>query len=175
MEIKDDRGDVCNHRLEEMKRVIQTVSRFIAGAGACLLIPLMLMTAIDVVGRDLFTHPIPGAIELSEFMLAVFILLGIPYTHQVRGFVEVSVFISRLPARARSIFNLMATLLSLFIFSILAWQGVVVAIGERTVSDMLRVPQYPFRLLIAVSAFLVCLQLLIDLGDAIKKLGQRES
>ena len=112
-----------------MRRVIQTVSRLSAGVGACLLIPLMLVTAIDVVGRDLFGHPIPGTIELSEFMLAVFILLGIPYTHQAKGFVQVSVFISRLPARTRSVFNLISTLLSLFIFSILAWQGLVVSRG----------------------------------------------
>ena len=158
-----------------MKRVIETVSRYTAAAGACFLIPLMLITAADVVSRDLLSHPIPGTIELSEFILAVFILLGIPYTHQVKGFVEVSLLVSRLSTRTRAILNVMSTLLSLFIFSLLAWQGALVAIRERTVSDMLRVPQYPFRLLIAASAFLVCLQLLIDLGNAVKSLGRRES
>ncbi len=43
-------------------------------------------------------------------------------------------------------------------------------IEEKTVSDMLRVPQYPFRLLVAVAAFLMCLELLMDLGDSLRKL-----
>lgn len=161
--------------LGKTKNLIHTVNRFIAGVGACFLIPLMLVTAADVLGRDVFNHPIPGTVELSQYMLAIFILLGIAYTQQVKGYVEVSVFTSRLPFHAQSILNIIATLLSLFIFSILVWQGWVVGIEERTVSDMLRVPQYPFRILVAVAAFLTCLELLINLGNAAKKLVRRPS
>jgi len=64
---------------------------------------------------------------------------------------------------------------SLFLFALLAWQGLVVGLEEQTVSDMLRVPQYPFRLLVAVAAFLMFLELLIDLGSSIQKLGRTES
>jgi hypothetical protein len=34
---------------------------------------------------------------------------------------------------------------------------------------MLRVPQYPFRLMVAAAAFLMCLELVIDLGDSLTK------
>ncbi|OGP89788.1 MAG: C4-dicarboxylate ABC transporter substrate-binding protein [Deltaproteobacteria bacterium RBG_16_47_11] len=153
-----------------MKKIIQTVNRFIAGAGAFFLIPLMLLTSTDVLSRDVFNHPIPGTSELSEYMLSVFILLGIAYTQRVKAHVGVSIITSHLRHRPQLILNIITTLISLFIFSILAWQGWVVGIGERTVSDMLRVPQYPFRLLVALAALLVCLEILIDFGDAIKKL-----
>jgi hypothetical protein len=46
----------------------------------------------------------------------------------------------------------------------------VIGIEEKTVSDMLRVPQYPFRLMVAVAAFLMCLELVIDLGDSLRKI-----
>jgi hypothetical protein len=55
------------------------------------------------------------------------------------------------------------------------WQGWVVGIEERTVSDLLRVPQYPFRLLVAIAAFFVCLELLIDAEDSVRKLVRRSS
>jgi len=161
--------------LEKSKDLIHTVNRFIARVGACFLIPLMLITSADVLSRDLFNHPIPGTIELSQYILAVFILLGVAYTQQVKGYVEVTLLTSRLPLRARSILSIIAILLSLFIFSILIWQGWVVGIEERTVSDMLRVPQYPFRILVAVAAFLTCLELLIDLGNNAKKIVRRTS
>jgi TRAP-type C4-dicarboxylate transport system permease small subunit len=135
----------------------------------------MILTAADVLGRDLFNHPIPGVTELSQYLLAVIILLGLAYTQQIRAHVGVSVLTSRLAPFTQSAFNAATSLLSLFLSIILVWQGWVVGAEERTVSDMLRIPQYPFRLLVAVAAFLVCLQLLIDFVDSVKKLGRRSS
>jgi len=161
--------------LERIKRGIQRINRFIAGVSGVFLIPLMIITAVDVVGRDVFNHPIPGTVELSQYMLAVFILLGLAYTHQVKAHVAVSIFTSHLNDRGQLIVNIITTLLCLLISFIIAWQGWVVGIEERAVSDMLRVPQYPFRLLVALAAFLLCLELLIDLGDSLKKLVGRAS
>jgi len=155
---------------DKLKNRIQTLNRWISVVGAVFLIPLMLITAAEVICRNLFNRPIAGVVELSGYLLAVFILLGLAYTQQVKAHVEVSIVTSRLPHHAQFILNIITTLISLFIFSILAWQGLVVGIQERTVSDLLRVPQYPFRLLVAVAAFFVCLEFLIDIGDSVRKL-----
>ena len=160
---------------EKTKRRIQKLNRWIAGVGACFLVPLMLITSGDVVARDLFNHPIPGVVELSQYMLVAFILLGLGYAHQVRAHVAVSMLTTRLSQQGQLVLNMVLALVSLFSFSILAWQGLAVGIEERTVSDMLRVPQYPFRLLVSVAAFLVCLELLIDFGDSVRKLVERPS
>ena len=157
-------------RLAVISRVIQLVTRFLCYIGMFLLIPMMLITAGDVIGRGVWAKPIPGTVELSSYMLAVFILLGVAYTHQVKGHVRVSMLVSRLPARAGDVLDVITTLLSLFIISILAWQGWVVGIEERTVSDMLRVPQLPFRLLVSIAACFLCLELLIDLVSSVKKM-----
>ena len=161
--------------LEKIKKGIQAVNRFIAGVSGVFLIPLMIITAVDVVGRDVFNHPIPGTVELSQYMLAVFILLGFAYAHQVKAHVAVSIITSRLSQNAQLILNIITTLIGLFIFSILAWQGLVVGVEERTVSDMLRIPQYPFRVLVAVAAFSVCLELLVDVEETVNKLVRRSS
>jgi TRAP-type C4-dicarboxylate transport system permease small subunit len=160
---------------ETIKEGINKTNRFIAGVGAWFLIPLMIITAVDVLGRDIFNHPIPGSVELSQYMLSVFILLGFAYTQQVKAHVTVSLFTSRLPYHAQLILRIITTLLILLISCVIAWQGWVVGIEEKTVSDMLRVPQYPFRLLVSFAAFMLCLQLLIDLGDSLKKLVGRRS
>ena len=112
---------------------------------------------------------------MSEYLLAIFILLGVAYTQQAKGYVAVSFFVSRLSLRGQIVLKIVSTLLSIFIFSILAWQGLVVGMEEKTVSDMLRVPQYPFRLLVAAAAFLTCLEFLIDLADSFAKLFRRSS
>lgn len=159
----------------KFRKGVQRTNRFIAKVSACFLIPLMILTAADVLARDLFNHPIPGVTELSQYLLAVFILLGLAYTQQIKAHVGVSALTSRLSPPAQFILHVVTALLSLFLFIILLWQGWVVGMEERTVSDMLRIPQYPFRLLVAVAAFLVCLQLLIDLVDSVKTIARRSS
>jgi TRAP-type C4-dicarboxylate transport system permease small subunit len=141
--------------------------------GMILLIPMMLLTSAEVVGRAVWSRPIPGSMELSSYMLAIFILLGIAYTHQVRGHVRVTMLISRLPAKWTIALDVITTLLSLFIIAVMTWQGWVVGIEERTVSDMLRVPQFPFRLLVSLGGLLLFLELLLDLWDNLKKFARR--
>jgi TRAP-type C4-dicarboxylate transport system permease small subunit len=111
--------------------------------------------------------------ELSSYMLAIFILLGIAYTHQVRGHVRVTMLVSRLPDKWAIVLDVITTLLSLFIIAVMTWQGWVVGIEERTVSDMLRVPQFPFRLLVSLGGLLLFLELLLDLWDNLKKFARR--
>jgi len=175
VEIRQPEETKKMERLDALREKLQTINRCVAGVGACFLIPLMLITAADVVGRDVFNHPIPGVIESSQYLLAVSILLGLAYTQQIKGHVGVSILVSRLSARAQLMVSLFGSLLGLFLFILLAWQGLVVGLEKKTVSDMLRVPQYPFRLLVAVAAFLTFLELLIDLGSSIQKLGRTES
>jgi len=153
-----------------VKKTIQRLNRLICAVGAVFLIPLMLLTTGEVIGRNLFDRPIAGTVELSEYLLAVFILLGVAYTQQVKGNVAVSILVSRLPFRGQMVLNVVSTLLSLFILALLAWQGLIVGLEEKTVSDMLRVPQYPFRILVAMAAFFTCLELLIDLVEGVSRL-----
>ena len=157
-----------------IKKSIQKANRLIAGIGACSLIPLMILTTLDVVGRDVFNYPVPGTVELSQYLLVTFILMGFAYTQQAKGHVPVSVLTSRLPLRGQLLLKITSSLLGLFLFSLLAWQGWEIAMEERTVSDLLRIPQSPFRILVAVAAFLTFLELLIDLDDAIGKLAGKE-
>jgi TRAP-type C4-dicarboxylate transport system permease small subunit len=132
-----------------------------------LIVPLMLLTSADVIGRAALARPIPGIVELSSYLLDVFILLGLAYTQQVKGHVRVSMLTSRLPQRAQQSIEIAVTLLSLSIMVLLAWQGWVVGMEETAVSDMLRIPQRPFKLLVGVAAILLCLELVVDLVSAV--------
>jgi len=160
--------------LNKAKKVIQRLTFYICAVGMFLLIPMMLLTVGDVIVRVAWARTIPGAVETSEYMLAVFILLGLAFTQQIKGHVRVSFLISRLSARAQPAMEIFTTLLSLFIIFIVVWQGWVIGIHETAVSDMLRVPQAPFKLLVAVGGFLLFLELLIDLAVSTGKLIRRQ-
>jgi len=153
-------------RIGTIKFWVQRINRWVCYLGMLLILPLMLLTSVDVIGRAAWARPIPGIVELSSYMLDVFILLGLAYTQQVKGHVRVSMLTSRLPQRAQQSLEIVVTLLSLFIMVLLAWQGWVVGMEETAVSDMLRIPQRPFKLLVGVAAILLCLELVVDLMSA---------
>ncbi|RPJ20832.1 MAG: TRAP transporter small permease [Desulfobacteraceae bacterium] len=157
-----------------MKRGIRRLNYIVCAIGMAMVIPLMLLTFADVVLRSFFNKPIPGTFEISQYILAIFILLGAAYTQQVKGHVGVDFVTSRLSPRLRAICELVTTLLSLFIIAIVVWQGWVEGITEKAVSDQLRIPQYPFRVLVAVGGFLLWLELLIDLFGSFGKLRRNE-
>ncbi len=153
----------------KIKGWIQIFNRWMCYAGMLLIIPLMLLTTADVIGRAVWSRPIPGSVELSSYILDVFILLGVAYTQQTKGHVQVTMLTGRLPTGAQRFLSVLTTFLSLFIIALLAWQGWAVGMEETAVSDMLRIPQRPFKLLIGVSAFCLGLELLIDLATALKR------
>ena len=152
----------------KIKFWIQCVNRWVCYAGMFLILPLMLFTTADVIGRAAWARPIPGIVELSSYVLDVFILLGLAYTQQVKGHVRVSMLTSRMSPRSQIFLEIFVTFLSLFIIAMLAWQGFAVGLEETAVSDMLRIAQRPFKLLVGVAAFLLCLELMVDLAAAFR-------
>ncbi len=156
-----------------LRRASQRLTYGLCFIGMFLLLPMMLLTTADVFGRALWARPIPGTVELCSYMLAVFVLLGVAYTHQVKGHVRVSILVARIPARAKALLDAITTLMSLGIIAILAWQGWVVAVEERTVSDMLRIPQWPFRMLVSLAGLSLAVELVIDLSGSLGTLLRR--
>jgi TRAP-type C4-dicarboxylate transport system permease small subunit len=160
--------------LEGFRRVVQKASYGACFFGMLLAIPLMLLTVGDVVGRSLFNKPIPGTFELSEYMLAVIVLLGAAYTQQVKGHVGVDFLTSRYSPKTQAVFQAATTFACLLIIAILAWQGYIEGIHEKAVSDQLRVPQWPFKLLVAVGGLLLWLELLLEFISSLLKVAGRQ-
>jgi len=157
--------------LTAIKKGMQRINYYVCFIGMVMLIPMLLLITGDVISRALWNRTIPGTIEISSYLLSVFVLLGIAYTHQLKGHIRVTVFTDHLPKKVELIMNIITTIISLFISFILIWQGWVLGIESKTVSDMLRIPQLPFKLLVSLAGFLLFMELLFDLLESSKKLA----
>jgi TRAP-type C4-dicarboxylate transport system permease small subunit len=153
---------------QAFRRLVEKIVYYTAAAGMIFVIPLMLLTTGDVVGRSFFNKPIAGTFELSEFMLAIIILLSAAYTQQVKGHVSVDFRTSRFPPRVQGTLQVLTTLLSLAIITIVIWQGLVLGLEEKAVTDQLRIPKAPFKILVGICGGLLWLQLFFDLVDAVR-------
>lgn len=137
-----------------------------------LLFPMMFLTTADALSRGLFRKPIMGTVELSSYILVAFCLSGLAYTELEREHIRVEFLLGRLGSRWRRVLAAFAALVGMGVAGILAWQGWVLGVGERTVSDMLRIPQRPFRLLLPLCAALLGYAFLLELLEALKEDGR---
>lgn len=131
---------------------------------------MMFLTTFDVAGRYFFSKPIPGAIEMSEFMLAIFGMLGMAYTHKAGANIKVTMLTSALPPAMEKFAEMITTLLSLQIVAMLAWYGMTMGIEEfhaRTTTDTLGIPLYPLYFLLCVGAGLLCLEMVVNMIETI--------
>ncbi len=152
------------------RSIVQKFTRGMAFGAMFLLLPMMFLSTVDVFLRKFFSATVPGAMELSSYMLALFILLGLSYTHQCRSHVRVSFLLDLMPTKFKSIIEILLSILSLGMLLVLAWQGTIIAIEETTVSDMLRIPQNPFRMALTVGCLSFALEIILDIIDHLKVL-----
>ncbi|MBA4392917.1 MAG: TRAP transporter small permease [Desulfobacca sp.] len=154
------------------RRLVEKIIYYTAAVGMIFVIPLMVLTTGDVVGRSFFNKPLTGTFELSEYMLAVIILLSAAYTQQIKGHVSVDFLTSRFSPKIQRTLQVLTIGLSLLIMTIVVWQGVILGLEEKAVTDQLRIPKAPFKILVGVCGALLWLQLFFDLVDAVR--GRKE-
>ena len=90
-------------------------------SGLCCAVSMFLITA-DVVGRYFFNSPIPGTLEVTEFMLCMIVFGGLTYL-EIRGeHVRILLIYSRLSAKAQFVLSVFAKGLGFLFFGLMTWQ-----------------------------------------------------
>ena len=132
---------------------------------------MMFLTTFDVVGRFFFDSPITGAFEVTEYMLALLVLSGIGYTQQVKGHVRVTILSSWFPTLVQHLTNGIFSVLALIFFALLFFPALEEGLHSMRAggfSDMLQIPEFPFKLYICVGVILLSLELLSDFIFSVK-------
>jgi len=99
---------------------ISLISGVISGVLSFL---LMFLITFDVTGRYFFDSPITGTLEISRLTLAWICFLGLIYAYTEDAHVRVNFFIIRMGHRWRTLFELFACLVGLFLFGFLTWKS----------------------------------------------------
>lgn len=157
--------------LFKFKKIIERFTNIALSIGMGWVMVMMLITTFDVAGRYFLSKPIPGAIEMSKFMLAIFGILGMAYTHRSGANVKVTMLTNALPPKLARFIETITSLLSLQIVVMLAWYGIVSGIEEfhlGTTTDTLGIPIYPLYFLLSAGAWLLCLELLVNSIESVQ-------
>ncbi len=151
-------------KVTKITRLLVELMNYLA---ALSIIAMMLLTCADVLLR-FFKHPILGTYELVGLFGALTIALAIPATTLSKGHVAVEFLVEKLPSSGQKICTIIANLLSLSLFALIAWQSFLYAnmlksTGEVTLS--LQMPFYPIIYTISAASLLVCIVLFLELLD----------
>ncbi len=165
-----------------VERIITPPNKWLHWIAMVVLLLLMFLTVGDVIGRYLVGFvpgfgPIPGAFELTEFMLAIAVLTAIGYT-QVKGeHISIDIFTSKFSPKVQAVIDTLTHLFSLIIFVLVTWQTVKYAqllYESHDVSGVLRLPVYPFLIVAAIGSFMFSLAMLSSFLKSLKKAIKNE-
>jgi TRAP-type transport system small permease protein len=161
---------------KEKSKFSHLVSRLFNYGGAGFLFILMLLVMVHVIGRYIFAFPLPGSVELIEFLMVLVVFLGLADCAYHRGHVAVDLFVDLLPKQVQAVINTLTYLLSIGIVSLLTWQTAVqvkLLWQSGHVSGVLHIPHYPFAIVMVLgwAAFdlVLVVQFFENIGRILRK------
>jgi TRAP-type C4-dicarboxylate transport system permease small subunit len=158
--------------------IIRVFTKAVYYFGLILVMVIMFMITIDVIGRFFFNKPLWGVLEISEFLLAGAVLLGLAYTEFLDGHVRVELIYDRLSPNWQNRMRMFYNLVGLVFYSLITWESgrlAIEALTDNLTSDVLKIPAWPFRAFVPIGAFLTVLILIVKISNEYKMLRSRRT
>jgi len=132
---------------------------------------MMVLTFFDVIGRYLFNSPIIGALELTEFSMAIVIFLGLVLLTSQEGHVTVDLIDNFVPDKIKPIQKIIINLINLAVMFVISWQlwikaGDAAGYGDRT--EYLMMPLSPLIFFMSIMTGIAGLILFFIMINALK-------
>ncbi|NKC11928.1 MAG: TRAP transporter small permease subunit [Gammaproteobacteria bacterium] len=106
----------------ERVKIVRLITRVLEWLGAAVLAAMMALTFIDVLGRYLFSAPVPGGFEITELLLAAMIYFGLPLITLRDGHITVDLLEGLFPGWLRELRDRFVSLLVTVALGYIAWR-----------------------------------------------------
>ncbi len=169
MEQVDDGPVVLGRTLGPAGRVLFALSRYLAIIGATIFTAIVAMEIVSIVGRKLFSWPVPGDVEMLQMGAAFASASFFAYCHFVRGDVKVDFFTHNLRPDRVALLDAFGSLLIGLFGALIAWRAGAGALGIKEAGEtsaILGLPVWiaqalmvPGFVLLALAGFYQCFNL----------------
>jgi TRAP-type mannitol/chloroaromatic compound transport system permease small subunit len=148
--------------LKWMLRFIDDVVHRVGLAFSFLLLPLMIITTIEVIARYIFNRPTIWAWDINMQIFSALVAIGGSYALRHDMHVKVDIFVMNLRPRHRALLDLITSILFFFTMVVFLYQSSRAAIESIRMREVMSTvwapPFYPIMILIPIGAFLFLLQ-----------------
>ena len=156
-------------------RIIRSLSEWMIYGSILVMAVMMLLVVADVLSTLVFSRPITGTVEITEYMM-ICLLIGMAPAAIAGQHVKVDAIIMRIKPRARAIIESVLYVLCLGMAAMLTWRGLeqgLLVLSYHSTSSMLRIPRFPFYMILVVSFAMLALAIIFILvqriTEAVKK------
>ena len=115
--------------------LLVAVSRWFALAGGAMFVAIVIMSIVSIVGRKLFSAPVPGDVELLQLCAAIASATFFAYCHLTSGHVKVEFFTSWLAPGKRIFLDTAGSFLLGLFGALIAWRTFAGAISLREAGE----------------------------------------
>jgi TRAP-type transport system small permease protein len=143
--------------------------RAMALLAGVILLALMAFTVVDVIARYFFNSPFRGSLEGTEFAMAMIVFLGVAYCGWTGGHIAVDLFEGLFARPSMRFVPALMSFIGGVLFTVIAWRAVIETMDAWTqVSNMLRMPHWPFRLTVAFGSAMFAAVLFVQAVQRIR-------
>ena len=135
-----------------ISKTLNKFSGYLKFIGAISITAMMLLTAVDVIGRY-FKYPIFGSVELVGFLATIIVAAALPYTYKVDGHVGVEILVRLLSKKTQLIIDLFTRTLTLFLFCLVTWQMFLYAQDIQKTGEVSMNLEFPIYYIVYLLAF----------------------
>jgi len=148
--------------LKWMLKFIDDVVHRVGLAFSFLLLPLMIITTIEVIARYIFNRPTIWAWDINMQIFSALVAIGGSYALRHDMHVKVDIFVMNLRPRHRALLDLITSILFFFTMVVFLYQSSRAAIESIRMREVMSTvwapPFYHIMILIPIGAFLFLLQ-----------------
>ena len=146
-------------------------------ASICLYL-MMFYGVGSIGGQAIFNFPLPGLIEWTEILMCFAIFLALPLAQKDGVQIRITVIRRYLSPQANAVLDIIALVMSLFFFGLLAWRMTITA-WKSTVSFeytdvIIKILIFPGKLAVAFGCILLTLIILFQIGRGLYRLRHGE-
>ena len=150
----------------------KTIPLCLGQGAAVLLLLMMLLTFADVMGRYFFGHPIKGAYELTEVLLAFVVFFALPLTTLESGHITVALFDSWFSDAAKKVKALLIDLAMVAVQGVMTWRLGSQASDMVAYGDVSMFLKIPYGWIACIMAVMAAMSTLFSLYLALKNAAQ---
>lgn len=116
-------------------RLLLALSRWMAVSGGIVFLAIVIMEIVSIVGRKLFSWPVPGDVELLQMCAAFASAAFFAYCHMIRGDVKVDFFTHNLRPDRVALLDAIGSLLVGLFGALIAWRAGVGALSVKEAGE----------------------------------------
>jgi TRAP-type mannitol/chloroaromatic compound transport system permease small subunit len=145
-------------------RIVDTVNRFVGRFAMAIFFVMAAIMLWSTISRAVFGMPVNWALEMTQFLLSAYYLLGGAYSLQHGAHVRMDLFYARLPPKGQAVLDAFTILFVIFFLGVLLWGALsstqyAIQYNQKNYSAWSPV-LWPVKLAMTIGIFLMLLQLI---------------